>query len=180
MSTLRYICHSFVFSEDVAGLRIWSNVLSNQFGNLTFFWLKVDKWQSLRFLYIAIFIFEYMSLWKWILLYFLSWFWFIPLRLRKKSLDRKTKVKQKCCKVSIIGKKLFCTISKTSGSLLRRSAKRHLANNYIKLVALGGFGKFSISKNKNKNYAGLGGCLLRWITSAFISIILHILLSFIP
>ena len=96
-----------VFSEDVAGLGIWWNVLSNQFGNLTFFWVKVDKWQSLRFLHIAIFIFEYMSLWKWILLYFLSWFWFIPLRLRKKSLDRKTKVKQKCWKVSVIGKKLF-------------------------------------------------------------------------
>ena len=32
-----------VFSEDVAGLGIWWNVLSNQFGNLTFFWVKVDK-----------------------------------------------------------------------------------------------------------------------------------------
>ena len=85
---------------------------------------------------------------------FLSWFWFIPLGLRKKSLDRKTKEKQKCCKVSVIGKKLFFTISKTSGWLLRRSAKRHLANNYI-FVALGGFGKFSIRKNKNKNFAGL-------------------------
>ena len=36
------------------------------------------------------------------------------------------------------------------------SAKRHLANDYI-FVALGRFGKFPIWKNKNKNYAGLGG-----------------------
>ena len=49
----------FAFEEDVDGLGIWWNVLSNQFGNLTFFWLKVDKWQRLRLLYIAIFIFEY-------------------------------------------------------------------------------------------------------------------------
>ena len=31
----------------------------------------------------------------------------------------------------------------SGGWLLRRSSKRHLANNYI-FVALGGFGKFSI------------------------------------
>ena len=34
---------------------------------------------------------------------------------KKKPLDGKTKVKQKCCKVSVIGKKIFFTISKTCG-----------------------------------------------------------------
>ena len=129
----------------------------------------------------AIFTFEYTSLWKWILLYFLSWFWFISLGLRKKSLDRKTKVKQKCCKVSVIGKNIYFALFPRHPVDYYEdlSAKHHLPNNYI-FVALGGFGKFSIWTNKNKNYAGLRGCLLSWITSALISIILHILLSFVP
>ena len=52
-------------------------------------------------------------------------------------------------------------------------------HNYYIFMALGGFGKFSIGTNRNNNYAGLGGCLLRRITSSFISIILHILLGVI-
>ena len=66
--------------------------------------------------------------------------WFIPLGLirGKKSLDRKyvllrqAGVKQKCCKVSFVGKKSFFTISKTSGWLLRRSAlKSRLLITYL-------------------------------------------------
>ena len=77
-------------------------------------------------------------------------------------MDRKTKVKQKCWKVSVIGKKLFSLFPRNLVDYYEDlSAKIHLANNYI-FVALGGFGKFPIWKNKNKNHAGLGGCLLRW------------------
>ena len=86
---------------------------------------------------------------------------------------------KKCCcvKYPLWEKISFFTISETSGWLLRRSAlKSHLLITYLwSYVGLAN----SPWKNKSKNYAGLGGCLLRWITSAFISIILHILLSLI-
>ena len=118
------------------------------------------------------------------LLYF-SLFWFIPLELitgKNRCVESmyyfatESGVKQKRCKVPVVEKKyIIFTISKTSGWLLHRSAlKSHLLITYLWFYV--GLAIFPWN-NKNKNYAGLGGCLLRWITSAFISIILHILLS---
>ena len=74
-------------------------------------------------------------------------------------------VKQKLCKVSVVEKNMNFTISETSGWLLRTSAlKSHLLITYFWFYV--GLANFPW---KYKNYAGLGGCLLRWITSAFIS-----------
>ena len=114
-----------------------------------------------------------------------SLFWFIPLELitgKNRCVESmyyfatESGVKQKRCKVPIVEKKyIIFTISKTSGWLLRRSAlKSHLLITYLWFYVGLAIFPWNI---KNKNYAGLGGCLLRWITSAFISIILHILLS---
>ena len=96
-------------------------------------------------------------------------FWFIPLGLirGKKLLDevlRQAGVKQKCCvKYPFWEKISFFTISKTSGWLFS-GLKSHLLITYLWLyVRLINFPW----KNKNKNYAGLGGCLLRWINICF-------------
>ena len=88
------------------------NILSNQFRNVTFFWLKVAR--KMTKLKIAL----HGNLYFWIhesenafgCIFFL---WFIPLwQRKKKSLDRKyvllrrADVKQKCRRVSIMRKKI--------------------------------------------------------------------------
>ena len=51
---------------------------------------------------------------------------------RKYVLLRQADVKQKCCKVSVIGKKSFFVIFKTSGWLLHRTALKHdLLSTYL-------------------------------------------------
>ena len=65
------------------------------------------------FLYMAIFNFEYTSLWKWILLYLLPISHSIWIEKKKIVglkvciLLRQADVKQKCCKVSVMGKKII-------------------------------------------------------------------------
>ena len=60
---------------------------------------------------------------------------------RKYVLLRQADVKQKCCKVSVIGKKSFFVIFKTSGWLLHRTALKHdLLSTYLWLyVSLANF-----------------------------------------
>ena len=145
-----------------------------------------DKWQSLRFQFTwqSLFLNTWVSKNTFYCIFSLFWFVLLGLIRGEKLLDRKyvllrqPDVKQKCCKVSFVGKNIiFHYFQDNFGWLSRRSAlKSHLLITYLWLYV--GLAIFPW-KNKNKNYAGLGGCLLRWITSEFIGIILHILLSLI-
>ena len=150
-------------------------MLWNQFGNLTFFWRSAINDKSLRFQFTWQSLFLNASVSENAFCCIFSLFWFIPLGLikGKKTLVGKyvllcqAGLKQKCF-LRCGEKKSFFTISKTSGWLLRRSAlKSHLLITYMWFYV--GLASFPWKK-KNKNYADLGGCLLRsrprWISSS--------------
>ena len=114
MSTLRYISWIFLCvlrRSTVAGPGIWWNIISNQFGTLKFFWLKIARkmtdvftWQSLFWIH------ESENAFCCIF----SVFWFIPLELITGKnhwiesmyyFATEAGVKQKRCKVSVVEKK---------------------------------------------------------------------------
>ena len=119
--------------------------------------LKISLHGNLSFFFFC----EYMSLWKCILLYFLSILVHsIGTDRRKKLLD----VLHSCCVKYPLSEKIsFFTFSKTSGWLFS-ALKSHLLITYLWFYV--GLANFPW-KNKNKNYVGLGGCLLRWINICF-------------
>ena len=141
MSTLRDISWLFLCvlrRSTIAGPGIWWNIISNQFGTLKFFWLKIARKMTDVFTWQSLFLNTWV--WKCILLYFLS-IWFIPLELitgKNRWIESmyyfatEAGVKQKLCKVSVVEKNMNFTISKTSGWLLRTSAlKSHLLITYL-------------------------------------------------
>ena len=106
---------------------------------------------------------EYMSLWKCILLYFLSILVYSIGTDQRENIVGCTVLDVSVVKYTLWEKISFFTISKTCGWLFS-ALKSHLLITYLWLYV--GLANFPW-KNKNKNYAGLGGCLLRWINICF-------------
>ena len=91
MSTLTDISWLFLCvlrRSTIAGPGIWWNIISNQFGTLKFFWLKIARKMTDVFTWQSLFLNTWV--WKCILLYFLSILVHsIGTDHRKKSLRRK-------------------------------------------------------------------------------------------